>query len=411
MLSLDTSIQQWMKVELESFRINDLVSGLPDLGQALARSVGSQLLDRVQDLLFERLQVREAEIVCKRCGVLHRAGEGTLLRRGSRPRKLKTSIGVLEFGLHQLTCRDCRRTWSPFAHWLGLKPRQRVSEELQRKLVEWVTEFPYAKTCAIGAEWLGATLTPKTLHRVVQERGAQVCFTPATECAVALADGTKVPAGRSERGCEVRFTLQLLGREKKHGRSRVLKRIAGWSVGPGPWSRAIPAGVASEAIVTDREQGLAELIAKEHPGVFHGICEWHLGHTLDHMLLLDRVKNEERKKRVAELCRVVWGGATLRAKRFRALCTALEPCRNAHTMLRHISAYVLAPKRPSERTTSVIEREMREINRRTDVGARWSVSGVDHLLRLRHAKRINPDDFDRVWSDVRKPAFQLVPLA
>ena len=80
-------------------------------------------------------------------------------------------------------------------------------------------------------------------------------------------------------------------------------------------------------------------------------------------------------------------------------------------MLRHISAYVLARKRPSERTTSVIEREMREINRRSDVGARWSIAGVDHLLRLRHAKRINPDDFGRVWSDVRTPAFHLVPLA
>ena len=411
MLALETSIQQWVKVELETLRINDLVSGLPEVGRTLARRVGIQLLDRVQDLLFERLQVRRAEIVCERCGVVHRAGEGTLLRRGSRLRRLKTSIGVLEFGLRQLTCRDCRRTWSPFAQWLGLRPRQRVSEELQRKLVEWVTELSYAKTCAIGGEWLGATLTPKTLHRVVQERGARVRFTPAAECRVALADGTKVPAGRSERGCEIRFTLQLLGREEKHGRPRVRKRIAGWSVGAGPWSRAIPTGVASEAIVTDREQGLAELMAREHPGVFHGICEWHLGHTLDHMLLLDRVKNEERKRRVAELARLLWGGATLRARRFRALCAELEPYGNARTMLRNIAAYVLSPRRPPERTTSVIEREMREINRRTDVGARWSVPGVDHLLRLRHAKRINPDDFDRVWSDVRTPAFHLVPLA
>jgi hypothetical protein len=58
----------------------------------------------------------------------------------------------------------------------------------------------------------------------------------------------------------------------------------------------------------------------------------------------------------------------------------------------------------------VIEREMREINRRSDVGARWSIPGVDHLLRLRHSKRINPDDFNRVWSTVQKPAFHLVPL-
>jgi hypothetical protein len=410
MLSLETSIQQLMKVELETVRINDLVSGLPELGRVLALRVGAQLLDQVQESLFEEVEEKHWEIVCERCGVVHLGGGGTLLRRGSRTRSLKTSSGMLVFQLRQLTCRDCRRTWSPFAGWLGLKPRQRVSEELERKLIEWVTNLSYAKTCGIAGEWLGATLSPKTLHRFVQQRGNAVCFTPAPACAVALADGTKVPAGTGERGCEIRFSLQILGRDQLHGRNRVLKRIAGWSVGPGPWSRAIPAGVATDAIVTDREQGLAELMQKEHPGVLHGMCEWHLGHTLDHLLLLDRVKNQERKQRVAELSRIVWGPASQRAARYRALSDALQHCPQASTMLRNVSAYVLSTKRPSERTTSVIEREMREINRRADVGARWSIPGVDHLLRLRHSQRINPDDFDRVWHVVRKPAFHTVPL-
>jgi hypothetical protein len=386
------------------------MSGLPELGRALALQAAAQMLDQLQDSLFDAVQAAQDEVVCERCGVVHIGGGGTLLRRGSRPRKLKTSSGVLVFALHQLTCRDCRRTWSPFVLWLGLKLRQRVSEELERKLVEWVTELSYAKTCRIAGEWLGGTLSPKTLHRFVQERGAAVCFTAAPVCAVALADGTKVPAGKSERGCEIRFCMQILGRDEHHGRSRVLKRIAGWSVGAGPWSRAIPAGVASDAIVTDREKGLAELMRKEHPGVFHGTCEWHLGHTLDHLLLLDKVKNEDRKRHVAELNRIVWGPASTRPRAYQQLCDVLQACGNAHTMLQHVSSYLLSDRRPAERTTSVIEREMREINRRTDVGARWSILGVDHLLRLRHSQRINPDDFNRVWNVIQKPAFETVPL-
>jgi hypothetical protein len=410
MLSLETSIQQLVKVELEACGINDLVSGLPELGRVLALRAAAQMLDQMQGSRFEAMQAAHEEIVCERCGVVHIGGGGTLLRRGSRPRKLKTSSGVLVFALHQLTCRDCGRTWSPFVLWLGLKLRQRVSEELERKLVEWVTELSYAKTCRIAGEWLGETLSPKTLHRFVQERGAAVCFTPAPACAVALADGTKVPAGPGERGCEIRFCMQILGRDEHHGRSRVLKRIAGWSVGAGRWSRAIPAGVATDAIVTDREQGLAELMQKEHPGVFHGMCEWHLGHTLDHLLLLDKVKNQDRKQRVAELDRIVWGPASERAPAYRILSEALQDCHNARTMLDNISDYVLSDQRPAERTTSVIEREMREINRRTDVGARWSIKGVDHLLRLRHSQRINPDDFQRVWNVLQKPVFKTVPL-
>jgi hypothetical protein len=131
---------------------------------------------------------------------------------------------MLGWALRQFTWGDCRRTWSPFLGWMGLEPRQRVSEELERKLVEAVTGYSYGKTCAIGGAWRGGTLSPKTLHRFVQQRGETVCFTPAPECAVALADGTKVPAGDGERGCEVRFSLQILGLDKHHGRSRVPKR-------------------------------------------------------------------------------------------------------------------------------------------------------------------------------------------
>jgi len=411
MLTLETSIQQSVKVELASCRINDLVSGLPSLGRAIALQAAADLIKQMQEQQFADVQAGVREIVCERCGVVHRGEGGTLLRRGSRLRKLKTSSGLLVFELRQITCGDCRRTWSPFAEWLGLKPRQRVSEELERKLVEWVTESSYAKTCAIGGAWLGETLSPKTLHRFVQQRGSQVRFTPAVECAVALADGTKVPAGPSERGCEIRFSLQILGRDEHHGRSRVLKRIAGWSVGAGSWSRAVPVGVATQAIVTDREQGLAELMRREHPDVFHGMCEWHLGHSLDHFLLLDKVKNEERKQRVAELGRAVWGPASERAAAFQRLRDALKDCAQASTMLSNVASYVTSDRRPSERTTSVIEREMREINRRTDVGARWTVPGVDNLLRLRHSRRINPDDFARVWSAVNLPAIHTVAHA
>ena len=34
-------------------------------------------------------------------------------------------------------------------------------------------------------------------------------------------------------------------------------------------------------------------------------------------------------------------------------------------------------------TTSPVEREMREINRRADVGARWSVPGIENLLLIK----------------------------
>lgn len=400
MLTPDGSAQLLTNVEPLSVSINALLLRLPELGRCMALNWLKEILEAFQNELFVRAVQGCGEIVCDRCGVVH-CGTPTLLQRGSRPRQLKTSTGVLRFNLKQLTCRDCRRTWSPFSELLGLTPRQRIAEELERKLVECVTELPYGKTCRLAKEWLGASVSPKTLHRCVQERGARLRFTPAEASAVVEADGTKVPAGRSERGMEVRFSFQILGRGEQDGRTAVRKRIAGWGTGPGGWKKALPPGIATEVIVTDREKGLPELLAKRFPNVRHQHCEWHLCHTLNHLLYLDGMKLDDRKKLKAELGKIVWGRTiTNRRERYAALCSQVAGYRKAHTMLVDAKENVLFDVPSRERTTSVIEREMREINRRSDVGARWSEPGIDNLLRLRAARRINKDDFERVWSHV-----------
>lgn len=396
MLMPDGSARTSSNVKSWSLSINAVATSLPGLGRLLALEQARRDLATAQDEFVKAVLAGRAELVCERCGVIH-CGP-TLLRRGWRTRQLKTSTGVLQFALRQLTCRDCRRTWSPFGTLLGLAPRQRVAQELVRKLVECVTELPYGKTCALAAAWLGASLSPKTLHGYVQELGSHVRFTPAAPSAVVQADGTKVPAGRSERGMEVRFSFQILGRAEENGRTAVQKWIAGWGVGPGAWKDALPPGIATQVIVTDREKGLPTLLAKRFPKLRHQHCEWHLGHTMNHLLYLDGVKLAERKRVREALGKIVWGRTIInRRERYAALCSELACYPKAHAMLVAAAENVLFEVPSPERTTSVIEREMREINRRSDVGVRWSERGIDNLLRLRAAKRINKNDFERVW--------------
>ena len=396
MLKPDGSARTSENVESWPFSINALASSLPELGRWFALDQARRELEVAQDEFVKAVLDGRAELACERCGVVHTGP--TILRRGSRSRQLKTSTGILRFSLRQLTCRDCSRTWSPFARLLGLAPRQRVAQELVRKLVECVTDLPYGKTCRQAAAWLGASVSPKTLHAYVQECGSRVRFTPAPPPEVVLADGTKVPAGKSERGMDVRFSFQILGRHQENGRTVVRKRIAGWDVGPGGWNQALPLGIATLAIVTDREKGLPELLAKRFPTLRHQHCEWHLGHTMNHLLYLDGVKLAARKPWKEALGKILWGRTiTNRRERYAALCSQMACYPKAHTMLVDARANVLFDVPSPERTTSVIEREMREINRRSDVGVRWSERGIDNLLRLRAAKRINKDDFERVW--------------
>ncbi len=39
--------------------------------------------------------------------------------------------------------------------------------------------------------------------------------------------------------------------------------------------------------------------------------------------------------------------------------------------------------------TSPLEREMRELNRRADIGARWSPKGLENVLKLLFHRRLN----------------------
>src|SRR5215212_719486 len=283
MLSLETSIQLCWNVNVSSGGINDLAAGLPGLGRELALEVGVQVLTQVQDEFLEKVFRGNAEVICCGCGVVHSGAEARLVRRGSRQRKLRVSSGVLCFPLRQVTCRECEKTWSPCIALLGLEPRQRFSQELERKLVEAVTNQSYAKTCRLAKEWLGSSISPRRLHACVQARGASLVFTAAPACKVVMADGTKVPAGKSRYGTDVRVAFQILGRSVKNGRSVVHKRIAGWSIGPVGWSAALPAGIASEVIVTDRAAGRNPLgPARRETGAVRAIREHGLGAEPSH---------------------------------------------------------------------------------------------------------------------------------
>ena len=58
-------------------------------------------------------------------------------------------------------------------------------------------------------------------------------------------------------------------------------------------------------------------------------------------------------------------------------------------------------------TTSPLEREMRELNRRADVGARWSPKGIENVLKLLFHKRLNgkPFIFFYLWAFFPCPVF------
>jgi len=296
MLRAETELRVGLKVGQEGLGINDLVAEVFERKDEICGQIVSGIVWQVQEAWLEEVLTGTADVACRRCGVVE-GGPGAVLRRGRRRRRVRTSVGRLELSLRQVTCRWCRKTWCPFAERLGLRPRQRVLEELMRRLVDWATELSYAKSSRLGEECLGATASPRRIHQEVQERGEDVEFTEHTEhgpVETLVADGTKVPAGGKERGEDVSLAFQIRGRRLENRRPVVDKRVVGFGIGWGHWQETLATTHEPELLVTDGETGVAELAEWYFPGTRHQRCEWHLSYGLGHALGKDGLSVEER---------------------------------------------------------------------------------------------------------------------
>jgi transposase-like protein len=221
---------------------------------------------------------------------------------------------------------------------------------------------------------------------------------------VLVADSSMVTAGVKAWGEEFSLALQVQGRAQRGGRTKARKRVVGFGIGHGLWTQALGGVPEPELIVTDRERGLRQLIGRYFPGARHQQCEWHLARTLGYTLSLQGMHVAERKRLVATVIGTLRQSPEAARDGYRTLQERVRAYPRATTFLRNSARYVLYESNSAERTTGLVEREMRELNRRTDVGARWSLEGVASLVRLRLAQRHNPDDYERIWSAYGSPA-------
>lgn len=395
--SVNGSVHLVVKVELPTAEINSLLSVVLAQYEAILQQVVEQVFVCAQTAYLERVRRGEAELICTACGVVHR-GEAGWVRRGSRKRRVQSTWGTLELPLFQLSCRACGKTRVLPCEVLGLEARARFTQELKRKLVERVFETSYAKSVRMGRDCLGVRLSTSTLHGFVQEVAAQVELTAAPDCEVLLADGTKVPAGSRTDQEELRMAFQHQGSQEQGGRKRAQLRLVGLAVGRDTWPEVLREDLRPTLVVTDAEPALGAHVRQRYPGARHQQCEWHVVYTLDWSLIEAKVAAKQRRKLQGELGGILFSQRSPARKRqlYEAFLEKL-PAR-AQGQLKRALPYILFEEPSPVRTTSVVERQMREVNRRVDVGARWSIDGVRNLMLLSMTNKHNPDDYQRLWN-------------
>jgi hypothetical protein len=360
----------------------------------------------------------EAPWRCTGCG--NRRG---FRRRGQRPggRTVTTVAGRVTMEAWQVACRACGRRFVPVLELLGLRRHQRRTEALGDLAAGLAVEVAYAKASRLLSELSGIDVSARTIRRdtlaIAPERlGPEVVSVP-----ILLLDGTGVRAGDKKLGVELHLAVGLVARRREGGRAVVEARLLGATVGEA-WAKMadLLEGVRPGLVIVDGEEAITDLAETLFPQAPIQRCLFHLESQTRWMArYLDRMAPavaDELRGRLHDLLTDAYATGELGAavdayndligvaRRFGANKAAghlLNAAPYALTFLTHPDAgrLLFGDKGHPELATGVLERVMREMNRRTDVGVRWSVVGVRGMLMVKLGRKYAHGRYARSEAD------------
>ncbi|MGI8806466.1 MAG: transposase [Acidimicrobiales bacterium] len=390
---------------------------LEDAAVAFAREAPAQLVaDVVESMIADLVDAvvgpfgvpladdeqLEAAWSCTGCG--SRRG---FRRRGfrPRPRKVMTACGQVAFRSQQLGCGACGRRFAPAAELLGLRPHQRRTEALSELAASLAVEVAYAKASRLLGELAGPQVSARSIRRDVLAMAPERVGPEVADVPVLLLDGTGERAGKAKGGVALHLAIGLVARRREGKKVCVEARLLGATVAEG-WSVRgdLLAGLRPGLILVDGEEELSALAAERFAGVPVQRCLWHLARGVYRAArYTDRASHEladDFRRQLEALLLAAYRGGDLAAAQaaYAELIDDAEGCgalaAAAHlraaegevfTFLTHPEAgrLVFGDKGRPELGTGVLERVMREMNRRTDVGVRWSIPGVRAILMVK----------------------------
>jgi hypothetical protein len=374
-------------------------------------------LEQVQDTLIDKvcgprwLPVRNlpAPFACPGCGVMQ-----DFARKGrrTRPRRIDTAVGTVLVRLANVGCRDCGRVFAPLLLMLDLSRRRRT-DRLAVDLAELSAQMSFARAAAV-ATGFGLPASPGRAHQAVADVApllesvghAELDLRPGPP--VVILDGTGMRAGPRRLGVACNIALGLTGREGPRRRRRAHTSLLGLTLDQpwatlGPHLAQIPAPVM---VVVDGELAVTRVAEHAWPEVPIQRCWWHLARALRWALYADKAPHPWAHAKRAELTALLQAVArerlghtaaldrydrftdTVRAEAHHAATELLDGARDqVFTCLLPAVRTCLAFLGGPELGSGVLERVMRELNARTDIGgSRWSVAGLRDLVTVQLAR-------------------------
>ncbi len=346
-------------------------------------------------------------------------------RRGCRTRIIKSSfVKKFRYSLIQITCRKCNKTFSPFTKLFNI-PKGQFTEEFRQKLISLATDLSYTKSSQEMRSILNHSGSSSSIHRWINNgKLPELKIATASKiknAKVVLKDSTKVKAGNKEpnkNGLDINVSISLNDRYMKHKRPHNDKDIIAFNVGK-TWEETMnynnlnSSNFSPEILLTDGENTFDNLQENFMPDAKKIRCSWHAPRTLK-WILKQQCSVEENKRKY--FCNCFYKITKIRNYpqaqfEYDLLLSEIEQHTKAYSYLLNTKKGILNNIREQSKgkiilnsspktihtSTSILERLMREINRRTDVGVRWTDRGCENLIKLSLIKKFQPIRWARIF--------------
>jgi len=390
-------------IDIKSPTLNEITKNLSKILKEIVQEFFRQVL---LEFANQYMKGNNLPFPCPKCGETHnfiwKTHEG-------KPTSLLSVFGWLKLFQLQIQCKGCGHKIYITRKLLGIEARKRIPLDTIRKLglVGALTTYRVAKKI-VGL--FGVKLDKMTIWRSVQKLSKEIEFNlDPNECEQGEGDGTGIPIrGIMQRGQEIKVFAQL---KKKGG-----VRIAGLSIGKydGNWDKLfeplIPVLKTFKKflLITDGDTSILKGL-KGKVDVLFQRCLWHIPHQFKWYLWKDGVKSKSDKWKIAlsHLFDIVNTKSiqhdkeciddiiSLKQKHLDKLVYFCEENEWNHCKSYLENAkpdmFTALSKRLSGKTTSHVERVMRNINMRINVG-KWSPKGALNAVKIRLAYYYN--DFD-----------------
>lgn len=374
---------------------------------AILEDLQGRLIDQVCGPKWLPVRDLPAPFGCPGCGVM-----SDFARKGMRTRlrRFDTAAGVVRVRLANVGCRSCGRVFAPLLLMLDLTGKRRT-DRLSVELADLATQMSFARAGALARRF-GLPGSAGRAHHAVADLAPRLSTVGVPDAGgpgsaeVVVLDGTGMRATKRRLGVDCNIAIGITGRSGPRRRRQAQTVLLGLTLGQG-WQAMAPQLRELEPpamVVVDGEPAITKLAETVWPDVPIQRCWWHLPRALRWALYADKADHRWANNKRAELAELLRRSAREHHTPEQALrdYDRLSASIGAHhaanelldgareqvfTCLRPDLRQRLAPLGGPEMGSGVLERVMRELNARTDIGgSRWSLAGLRDLVTLQLAR-------------------------